>query len=89
MACCAIAFFLVSQLLRPWRWLHTQFAGRHAHQNNAVAWSLANPHPASQPRALASTAALVLLAATLAAVTTIELARATPHPLCTHVDRGN
>lgn len=83
MACCAIAFFLISQILWPVRWIQARIPA--VTHNNAAAWS-PNETP-RQPHALASTGALVLAAALMVG----SLAQATPHtPLCsTHDDRGN
>jgi hypothetical protein len=87
MACCAFAFFIVSQLLWPLRWLRAQFG---VSRNDVVAWSrdgapMSDPIPA---RAVASTAALTLAAAALLIATTTALA--SHEEICaTHVARGS
>ena len=86
MACCAIAFFLISQILWPVRWIRARIPI--AVRNNAVAWSPGDTAPA--PRALfaaASTGALVVAAALMLGV----LAEASTHTqMCsTHDTRGN
>lgn len=71
MACCAFAFFIVSQLLWPVRWLRAQLA---VSGNDVVAWPLVDSR--TQPRAVASTAALLLATSTLLIATVVQLA---PH----------
>lgn len=83
MACCAFAFFIVSQLLWPVRWLRAQFG---VNRNDVVSWPLADGR--TQPQALASTAALLLATSTLLIATVMQLA---PHEqICTaDVARSN
>jgi hypothetical protein len=84
MACCAIAFFLVSQILWPFRWIRARVPI--AIRNDAVGWSPgeAAPRPSL---AFASTGALVLTAALMLG----SINELTAHPqLCSaHVARGN
>lgn len=62
MACCAIAFFLVSQILWPVRWLRAHVFVNV--RNRAVDWSPSNSAYEPTPRrALASTVTLVVAAA--------------------------
>jgi hypothetical protein len=91
MACCAIALFLVSQLLRPWRWLRAQFGWPSTPYNDAVKWSLATAMTpaAAQPRAFVATVAFVLIATALTIASIDAVAHASDHPLCSHVARGN
>ncbi len=87
MACCAFAFFLVSQILWPLRWIraHIPLGVR----NDAVSWSpeaaAAEPRPSL---ALASTGALVI-AATLMLGSLTQLTPAHAQLCTTHAARGN
>jgi hypothetical protein len=84
MACCAIAFFLVSQILWPLRWIRARLPI--AIRNDTVSWSPGDAAP-RQSVALASTGALVLTAALMLG----SINELTAHSqLCSaHVARGN
>lgn len=86
MACCAIAFFLISQILWPVRWIQARIPI--AVRNDAVAWSPGDTAQAPRPLfAVASTGALVVAAALMFG----SLAEAAPHTqMCSTNDaRGN
>ncbi|NOT39793.1 MAG: hypothetical protein HOP13_04805 [Alphaproteobacteria bacterium] len=84
MACCAIAFFLISQILWPLRWIAVRIPV--AVRNNAVSWSPSDTAPCPS-HAFASTGALVLAATLMLG----SIAQAGAHdPICsTHDARGN
>lgn len=85
MACCAIAFFLISQILWPLRWIRARIP--FAVRNDAVSWSPGDATPRSSI-AFASTCALVL-AAVLMLGSLADLSPAHAQLCTTHVARGH